>query len=473
MGEFSVASGVIDITDCAEASFHRQAMSDCEIRDRLQARMLLIRSSSGEALWVSLDCSTLRPAHAACLKEALSVGTGIRKDAIWVWATHTHAGHSHSDASLKAIASRVVDTRVDLLVQMRPVAELEQRVGVLPDGAIVNRRIELAPGLGDTCVMFNDGCILDFDEMTMDARGWIQSELDLLSCSEALSDRPAAYVLQGDVDPRIHLWVLRDEDGAAVASFCRANAHPVIVSQSRVGAVVSGDYVHPMLDRIDAAIGGACLFMNGAFGDVRPLAEYGFTERDRVGHLFAETALAAPPERHALPHCSFVGTTVDLATRDDLAPSVDGMRKQVRELQRERGGSLSQRKSRRELLGCLGLQLACADAGAAPPLPWSAQEKGKISLEWQLWQIGPVLLSALPGEPFVALSRDIEREADALTVGVSNGYTGYFPHEDVYDRGGYEITDSYLMREEYGRIPRIIAELADAMVEGVASISKR
>lgn len=59
--------------------------------------------------------------------------------------------------------------------------------------------------------------------------------------------------------------------------------------------------------------------------------------------------------------------------------------------------------------------------------------------------IGPIALIGIPGEAFGGIGAEIRNTPGPdiiLTIGLCNGYEGYFPTQEAYDEGGYEARSS-------------------------------
>ena len=59
--------------------------------------------------------------------------------------------------------------------------------------------------------------------------------------------------------------------------------------------------------------------------------------------------------------------------------------------------------------------------------------------------LGDICMVGIPGEGFCDIGRQIRENSPfqmQLTLGICNGYEGYFPMKDAYDEGGYEARSS-------------------------------
>jgi hypothetical protein len=197
--------------------------------------------------------------------------------------------------------------------------------------------------------------------------------------------------------------------------------HPVIVQAQDQ---VSADYVGVMTSCLEKSVTGleACLFLQGACGDVNPWVDdtRAFVDMNRMGTALAEkvkemltpiSASGCPSEPILLDHAS---EFLKLPSRP--LPSPEAAR--VLETAENRlwlGGELEIR--RRE--------------GEKP-----------FAAELQVMRLGSALLFGIPGEPFCRMGKSIREIAAPFTgipVGYANGYLGYIVPPESWEKGGYEV----------------------------------
>ena len=66
-------------------------------------------------------------------------------------------------------------------------------------------------------------------------------------------------------------------------------------------------------------------------------------------------------------------------------------------------------------------------------------------MELTALDFGPVVMIALPGEPFTGIGRALKavsKFAMTMPCCLTNGSEGYFPMQEAYDEGGYEARSS-------------------------------
>ncbi len=232
----------------------------------------------------------------------------------------------------------------------------------------------------------------------------------------------------GTVDPE--LTVLRICAGERTGLLVNLACHPLTMS---AGDTISADFPGAMAAAIEAADPRAfAFFLQGAGGNVNPKIHGGPAERDRFGAMVAEEALR-------------VADAIDCRPADELAAAlrvVDlpwaaqaPLAEAQRILDRTRAGeAVADRDAAwaRELL-------AAGEAGAIPDA---------LAAPVQALRIGPLLIVAIPGEPFVQIGLAIKRavrdrledaQRPVMVAGYANATDcGYVPAPEESRFGEYE-----------------------------------
>ncbi len=461
----------VDILGCGELSCRGVPIAECSIHDRPRARLLLLSGEAGEALWISADvCTFRRQPHEAIL--AAIAEAGIPAWRVMLAGNHIHSVYNYQTFSATSFIEAILPLLPRLRADLRRTARLVVRCAhTPPDAPVINRRVAFGP-LGQHCCMFNDGCALDGVRGQLDATGQLAVEAQRLGTSlAALGLTEAANWTDGPVDDRLHLATILDTADRPIASIARVNAHPVVASQSRVGSVISADYIRPLEDTVRAATEGTpCLVFNGAFGDTRPLLrEYSTTEAGRIGRAWAGAMLAAPPDIQAC-------TGFDLATREDALPlrsdvphdrvELAALRSTLEHELDELGrAAASPAVARRRKL--LSERLSTITVLQLPPPPDHTGilldgelERGAVALRLQAWRLGTLRFLAAGGEPFTLLAKEIEDRSGLLVLGAAGAYASYLPDPASCAGGSYEATECLFDPATLARLPGLAATLA-------------
>ena len=230
------------------------------------------------------------------------------------------------------------------------------------------------------------------------------------------------------------------------------------------------DYPGIAKQTVEEELGGRCLFLQGAAGNIGP--KYGFTGNPqvyrRLGKILGLEAAKVAVNLETVPRqARFVGVQTSgapIALYDDepiptepprLSVQYRTMRiplkkfqplekleaelaERVHELNRLRGEGAKEKD----------IQLASALASQAEDRVEDARlYHEQTHLVWPLqgMRIGNIALLAMPGEPFAELNQRIVQESPfehTLFSGYSNGPFGYLPHREAFSEGGFEVETS-------------------------------
>ncbi|MBS1820863.1 MAG: hypothetical protein JST61_02615 [Acidobacteria bacterium] len=262
------------------------------------------------------------------------------------------------------------------------------------------------------------------------------------------------------------LGVIRidNEDGDVHATVVHYSCHPTTCGWQNER--FSPDYPGPMRQTVERELGGTCLFLQGAAGDLGP--RRGFTGDLNVyrqlGHELGLAAAAvaggihtreerqeyqslmpsganiaqyryveAPPLQ---PVCTMVSQTLqlpirELGSQEKIAHDLELLRKRVQEL-RDAGETEAMRLMQ----------------ARATQMGWRMENarlySSRTHAEWpmQVIRLGEIALVSVAGEPFSSIGTRIREQSPArytFVSGYSNGGFGYIPDREAYTSGGYEV----------------------------------
>jgi hypothetical protein len=455
-----------DITRCAPTSFRNHPLGSCEIRNLLYARVLLFKGpDEEEAVWINADECTFRRSITNEIKRVIEERLGIPSSCVMLTATHTHSAHGYIGFNSVEFGERVVDAIQFARRRLRPVRSVVEQIGTVPKKSIVNRRLNLGEKFGDICIMRHLPSDVSMKRGELDASRKVLEFIQAYGSTPEEEGLPAnGHILRGPVDERLHLWTLLDENKQPIVGIARVNAHAVTVSQSRVGPVISADYIRPFGETIESSIDAPCLVFNGAFGNTRPLQkDYCFAECERIGKEWGQALLSAAKNNYEADEISWVDNSqVVLELRDDLPHEKEKLEKLSAQLKVDTPlKSAAERKKDLDKLEAISTLLAHHPPEGSGILFPNELEKGCLTSEWQAWSLGPVRLLCVPGEPFVELCREIEKESGCLAIGLSNGHLSYLPDGASFLRGGYEASKCTLSFDELNRLGALSGCLAE------------
>jgi hypothetical protein len=283
---------------------------------------------------------------------------------------------------------------------------------------------------------------------------------------------PGGYAVgrnwDGPVDHTVNVVRFDDLSQQPIATIVHYSCHPTVMAWQN--EVFTPDYPGMVRQVVEREIGGRCLFLQGAAGDIGP--RRGFTGDLRVyrklGARLGLEASSVAASIETLPHRErFVGIQASgapIAIYDDepaepgkpilkvISRPIPLPLKPVPPLieleadAQQKGEALNQaRRSRAtaELIRASTTAVAQAD----DRLTTARVNAGNTHTNWSLMgiRIGDIAFLSMPGEPLTDINRSIVEKSPfpyTLFSGYSNGGFGYLPPAHVYGEGGYEVEAS-------------------------------
>ena len=232
--DLKIASVRVDITDIGEKTYRGFYIKECEIIDRIEAKITYLLADGQKFIWVGLDECSMRSRSADHIIMLISQGLNMPISHIMMTCVHTHSAHNTGFINLQMLADILIKGALSASNSLVSVSSIKQTVGQVEH--IANRRVELPKDLGGYCVMFNNNCVVDEEQIKIDATEQISQYIQKNESSEYLGlDGFKEFVLGKNFDSRIHLWEFLDQNQKPIAAILRVNAHPVVVSQSQIG----------------------------------------------------------------------------------------------------------------------------------------------------------------------------------------------------------------------------------------------
>lgn len=443
--DLKMAAVRVDITDIGEKTYRGFAIKDCEIIDRIEAKITYLLSGDQKFIWISLDECSMRSRSADQVIKLISQGLSIPASNIMMTCVHTHSAHNTGFIDLKMLAEILVKGALEASNKLVSISAIKQTVGQVEH--IVNRRVELPKDLGGYCVMFNNQCVVDEDHIKINATEQVEQYLQKNEGNEFVGvEGFKEFVLGKNFDSRIHLWEFLDKNDTPITAILRVNAHPVIVSQSRVGAKVSADYVRILENLVEKDLGCVCSLFNGAFGDTRPVTnQYGFEDREKfAGRYFAALKKGKVSKQ---PYANFTWyqfKDVQVPLRDEMPRTIEGLMKLRETIHARIKDKIGPMKKNYDLLETVDGFLL--DNGNIPSAIVTNKEITNGFAVYQIngWAIGPMKILALPGEPLTNFAKELEELSGVLPIGLANGYLSYLPDPSLLSKGGYEVNQCVL-----------------------------
>ena len=277
------------------------------------------------------------------------------------------------------------------------------------------------------------------------------------------------HALDGPLDREIRLAIFSKE-GKPLAILANHSIHAVVFGKNNT--LISGDWPGAFQRHIEAALPGCvAMFLQGSCGTINSNvrcvgAGEGAPAVEAIGQRLGETAVAlAHRARQVAPASIRLGAKRDHAALPVERVSVETLRSQLAQFDAQleddaTGGGVRLRWSVTRYL------LDLAAHGGLPD---------HYDAEIQALRIGPLLITGVPGELFMALGQkilDAQRDGMAMVAGYANDWMGYFPTAEAYgdNRYTYPTVDAPVLT---GRLPfrpeagEVLAQKCIALGESV------
>jgi neutral ceramidase len=250
---------------------------------------------------------------------------------------------------------------------------------------------------------------------------------------------------------------------APVATVVNYACHATVLEYDNL--LYSADFPGAMARALEQAVGGVGIYLQGAAGNINPVwMRHDFQEVERIGGILAAAAARAvhelrplgegqwavnlswsettpkePAPGTVLRHVALAAARRTITAPRRALPPLEAIDRELAELEaRLNALPESDREGRRALRPRVGaLRMDRAQALGDPAAPGQTEP-----LELQAFRIADeCAVVMLPGEFFVEIAGDIEREAGIrhlLVCGYANASAGYFPTPEAFPQGGYE-----------------------------------
>jgi hypothetical protein len=289
---------------------------------------------------------------------------------------------------------------------------------------------------------------------------------------------------QKEANPEVRVIRIDSLDERPVATLVHYSCHPTTMAWQC--QFFTPDYPGMVKQVVEREMGGLCLFLQGAPGDITP--RRGFTGDTavyrRLGTILGLEAARVATGLETLPRrerfVSVLPSGADIAIYEDepVEPAPPVLRVIARMMDMplkcfDRPEVLEAEAEgyRAELLRLRAagdLDAVRAMTAKATQAGWRAGNArlyhGKTTTPWMLQgiRIGDIALVCVQGEPFNQILRSVVAASPfphTLFSGYSNGGFGYIPMPDEYPHGGYEVAATPFAPEAAAEVVRQAGDL--------------
>jgi hypothetical protein len=266
---------------------------------------------------------------------------------------------------------------------------------------------------------------------------------------------------EGVVDPELGVLQLVDAQGAVRATLVNFACHPAILSPKN--HQISAEWPGVMRREVQAATGGACLFLQGATGNLNPRHDWGDQDFEAVERLGSEVGRAVL-ERCESGLAPIAATPLASARQEVALPVIERSHESYRETAAR----------------ILRVPSFVVDPFLRYAYPWRPRlrpgpdGRPEFPMELQVCRIGDLALVAFAAETFTEIGQAIKQGSPAphtFFAGYSNGCVGYLPTAQAHAEGGYEVEQAPLAYRVSGTFdPGCAAMVTERSIQMVSSL---
>lgn len=422
------------------------------------ATCLVLAEGDATAVLIDLDLCTIAEDRADRIRTGVAAALEIDSGQVRVSVTHTHAGPVLR-ADHHAPNAEAERTYLDFLV--------EQCISTAVQASRDRVPVSVHPGYGSSAVGKSRRQRLDDGLMV------------------------AGYNPEGAADPTVSVIGFHDADGAVVASIVHYAAHPTTLGYTN--DILSPDYPGVTKRFVEQTIGGHCIFLQGAAGNVGPgpggfLSDFDLMHSigTQLGCAASQTLLAGAEQQYDHSYQQLVRSGADLGVwsrtlRPPAAAPLQVRSERITLPVQDQPPPAEVERQTDELADLVtrlkSEEAPEADLGDARfrlrrstmALSRSRQFHGKQNhdVEVHVIAIGAAVLIGIPIEPFCEIGTTIREQSPfpyTLFSGYTNGAYGYLPTPQAAAVGGYEV-DQMAFRHDAAdllteRILQILNEIA-------------
>ena len=404
----------------------------------LYARMGIFDDGKRRVAIVGIDQSFFDKNRGAEMRSAISSAGGLDEEDILIAASHTHNG--------PYLTPWLADDDIDFSI----IDSLCKTLGDITRQAVRNMRpARLKVGS------------IDASDLTVNRRSVYRGEDGREHVgTHGPTDVENFLGTEGPNDGLLQILLAEDEDSRCLGGIVNFACHPTCTFNC---AAFSSDYIGPLTEALHARYGSAFVFLNGVIGNISPVPSKVSGEEfaKKMGQTLAEKAQQAVADG-AYVEGEPIGVEREILTIAQRRPSKKQLIAAEDFLARIRKGEdLSDQCQSfvRQIYGhdyiMYGTKINSLEIMAGMTIgQWEYQRRVKArevteEIEIQAIAVGEVAFVAYPCEIFSEFGIEMRNQSPfkhTFVAELANGFAGYIPTKESFERGGYETSFGYHSR---------------------------
>ena len=273
---------------------------------------------------------------------------------------------------------------------------------------------------------------------------WTYGRCRLAKARNQFDPEITAYINGYDemapADPVVLVGKIVSDVGELIGTIVNYACHPTSLGWE--ARVISPDYIGSMRELVESGVGGLCLFLQGAGGDMAPREQYSndVEVAERNGRELGYAVLSALESMIPAGQKSvFVNTVQSGALLGIWEHQADNVSEKIGAIIYTIEVPLKEMPTVEEIEARL---LVSEDSAMIERLRReravrkSVGEDATARFPIWLWSAGDTLILGCPAEPYAVLQRHLRLhflERAVCVINIANGWYGYLPSRELYD----------------------------------------